>query len=106
MFVCKWFQVIKPGAKDPDFWYWKNQFYPAEDGEGCCSETSIALHYLTSEQVSISFNFFEQVFHTKVLFADFLTIWAYNFFLQQEIGTKVARKMLVTLTTGVNFINI
>jgi len=71
VFGCKWFQVVTPGAKDPDFWYWKNQFYPAEDGEGCCSETSVAFHYLTAEQVSISFNFFEQVFHTKLLCADF-----------------------------------
>ena len=24
--------IIVPGSKDPEFWYWKNQFYPADVG--------------------------------------------------------------------------
>ncbi len=39
--------IIVPGSKDPEHWYWKTQFYPAEDGENCCSETTIAFHYVS-----------------------------------------------------------
>ena len=50
-------QIVVPGAKDPDFWYWKNQFYPAVDGEGCCSDTTIAFHYTTIDQM-YAFDYF------------------------------------------------
>jgi glycoprotein-N-acetylgalactosamine 3-beta-galactosyltransferase len=45
--------MMLPGAKDPEFWYWKNQFYPAEDGEKCCSELAIAFHYITPSQMYV-----------------------------------------------------
>ena len=56
--------VVVPGTKDPEFWYWKNQFYPAEDGEKCCSNSTIAFHYVTPEQMYI-FDFF--IYKLRVL---------------------------------------
>ncbi len=46
-------QIVVPGSKDPDFWYWKNQFYPSEDGENCCSDTTIAFHYISPQQMYV-----------------------------------------------------
>ena len=46
-------QIVVPGSKDPDFWYWKNQFYPAEGGKNCCSDTTIAFHYITPQQMYV-----------------------------------------------------
>ena len=46
-------QIVVPGSKDPDFWYWKNQFYPAEDGEHCCSNSTVAFHYVTPELMHV-----------------------------------------------------
>ena len=45
--------MIVPGVKDMDFWYWKNQFYPADDGDNCCSETTIAFHYIDPHQMYV-----------------------------------------------------
>jgi glycoprotein-N-acetylgalactosamine 3-beta-galactosyltransferase len=50
-------QIIAPGSKDPEFWYWKNQFYPSDDGDRCCSDTSVAFHYVTPEKM-YAFDFF------------------------------------------------
>jgi glycoprotein-N-acetylgalactosamine 3-beta-galactosyltransferase len=50
-------QIVVPGSKDPNFWYWKNQFYPAEDGDKCCSNTTIAFHYVAPEQMYV-YDFF------------------------------------------------
>ena len=46
-------QIVVPGTKDPDFWYWKNQFYPSEDGENCCSDTTVAFHYISPQQMYV-----------------------------------------------------
>ena len=46
-------QIIVPGSKDPNFWYWNYQFYPAEDGRNCCSDTSISFHYVTPQQMYV-----------------------------------------------------
>jgi glycoprotein-N-acetylgalactosamine 3-beta-galactosyltransferase len=45
--------IVVPVSKDPEFWYWKNQFYPADDGENCCSETTIAFHYVDPHQMYV-----------------------------------------------------
>ena len=45
--------IIVPGSKDPEFWYWKNQFYPADVGEDCCSDSTIAFHYVSPQQMYI-----------------------------------------------------
>ncbi len=46
-------QIIVPGPKDKDFWYWGYLFYPAENGENCCSDTTIAFHYISPKQMYI-----------------------------------------------------
>ncbi len=35
-----------PKTLSPDMWYWKNIFYPSEDGPGCCSNSAISFHYI------------------------------------------------------------
>jgi len=57
--------------------------------------------------VSISPTFYEQLFLTKVFYAASLYLqFGFVFFWLKNIGTKAACKMLVKLTTGVNFINV
>jgi len=52
------------------------------------------------DQVSISSKFYKQIFFTKVLCAAFLVLqFGFVIFLQKNIGTKTARKMLVKLIT-------
>jgi len=56
---------------------------------------------------SISPAFYEQFFHTKVFCAAFLYLkFGFVIFWQKNIDPKAAHKILATLTTGVNFINI
>ncbi len=58
-------------------------------------------------QVSISPAFYKQIFCTKVFAAAFLYLqFGFVIFWQKNIGTKDASKMLVKLTTDVNFTNI
>ena len=45
--------IVLPGSKDPQHWYWKNQFYPADDGKDCCSDSSIAFHYVSPNQMHV-----------------------------------------------------
>jgi len=58
-------------------------------------------------QVSISPIFYEQLFCTEVFCTAFLLIqFGFVIFWQKNVGAKAVCKMLVKLTTGVNFINI
>ena len=60
--------IVPPGSKNVDVWYWKNQFYPADDGEGCCSNTTIAFHYVQPKQMYV-LDFF--LYRVKVHTLDF-----------------------------------
>ena len=58
-------------------------------------------HFL---QVSISPTFYEQLFCTKVFFAAFLYLqFGFVIFWQKEIGAKDVHKILVKLTTSVDY---
>ncbi len=58
-------------------------------------------------QVSISPTFYQQLFHTKKYCKAFLyTQFGFVIFWRKNISAKGALKMLVKLTSGVNFINI
>ena len=46
-------RIIVPGSKDPEIRYWRNQFYPAQDGEECCSEFTVAFHYVSPHQMYV-----------------------------------------------------
>jgi len=37
---------VAPGKIDPDYWYWKNIWYPHEQGIECCSDSVIGFHYV------------------------------------------------------------
>jgi len=54
------------------------------------------------DEVSISSTFYSHFFCTKMFFQSFflVTVWVCNFLVQEYIGAKAARKMLMTLTTG------
>lgn len=57
-----------------DFWYWKNLFNSADDGEKCCSNTTIAFHYITPSQMYV-LDFF--LYKVKVHQIDF--VWCFLF---------------------------
>ena len=68
--------------------------------------TATATAATTQLQGSISSTFYEHLFCTKMLFAAFMCLQpGFVIFWQKEISAKAACKMLVILTTGVNFIN-
>ncbi len=57
--------------------------------------------------LSIAPLFYEQLFHTKVLYTAFVCLqFGFLIFWQKDFGAKAAHKMLVKLTPGVNFTNI
>lgn len=37
---------LRQNAIDPDYWYWRNQFYESDEGLDCCSDTAISWHYI------------------------------------------------------------
>ncbi len=53
-------------------------------------------------------HFYEQLFHTKVeySYSVLLTVWLCNFLAKEYWRSKDSSKMLLTLTTGVDFTNI
>jgi len=58
------------------------------------------------EQMPISPTFYKQLFNESVFEAFLYLKFGFKKFWRNNIGAKDARKMLVKLTTGVNFINI
>ena len=57
--------------------------------------------------MSISSIFYKQLFHMNVFYSAFFYLQlSFVIFGQKNFSAKAARKMLVKLTTGVNFINI
>ncbi len=51
--------------------------------------------------LSISLIFYEQFFHTKVLYSDFMCLqFGFLIFWRKDFGAKAAHKMLVKLTPG------
>ena len=45
-------QLIK-GNKPSDIWFWKNTFYPYEEGLGCCSDSAVTFHYVTPNEMYV-----------------------------------------------------
>jgi hypothetical protein len=63
--------------------------------------------WFSRNKVSISLTFCLHLFQSKVFSADFCyLLFGFVIFLQKNIAAKAAHKMLVKLTTGVNFTNI
>lgn len=44
---------VIPGPIDPEFWYWKNIWYPSTQGPDCCSNTLVSFHYITHSQMHV-----------------------------------------------------
>jgi hypothetical protein len=60
--------------------------------------------FLNGDQVSISPIFYEHLFCMKVFCAAFMCLkFGFVMFWQKDLGTKVAHKMLVKLTSGASF---
>jgi len=71
-----------------------------------CNWCGCRNHWI-GKQVSISQTFYWHLFHTKVFCSACLSLQhGFVTFWQKDIGAKAVHKILMKLTTGVNFTNI